>query len=144
MTGTTPELSIGQVADRTGLSVHALRLYEREGLLAGPVRRRTNGHRVYSEWDVEWLLYCTRFRASGMPLATLRRFAELVRDGPGNEDERLALLRRHRQVVLDRIAELTACLDVITYKVEVYEEHVAQGSASDLWSGPPGGADVNA
>ncbi len=29
------ELSIGQVAERTGLSVHTLRYYEREGVLAG-------------------------------------------------------------------------------------------------------------
>jgi MerR family regulatory protein len=42
-------LSIGQVADRTGLSVHAVRLYEREGTLANPVRRGPGGRRVYRE-----------------------------------------------------------------------------------------------
>ncbi|WP_405733333.1 MerR family transcriptional regulator [Streptomyces sp. NBC_01537] len=122
MTGTPQELSIGQVAERTGMSVHALRLYEREGLLAGQVRRAPNGRRAYSEWDVEWLTNCTRFRATGMSLATIRRYAELVRQGPGNEDERLALLRRHQRQVVDRIAELTECLDLITRKVAVYEE----------------------
>jgi DNA-binding transcriptional MerR regulator len=142
MTGATPDLSIGQVAARTGLSVHTLRLYEREGLFAGRVRRRANGHRVYSEGDVEWLMYCTRFRASGMPLATIRRFAGLVRDGPGNEDERLALLREHEQRVSDQMAELAACLDLIAHKVGVYEEHIAHGTARDLWSAPPGGAEV--
>jgi DNA-binding transcriptional MerR regulator len=122
MTGTPQELSIGQVAELTGMSVHALRLYEREGLLAGPIGRAPNGRRVYSEWDVEWLTNCTRFRATGMPLATIRRYAELVRHGPGNEDERLALLRRHQRQVVERIAELTECLDLITRKVAVYEE----------------------
>ena len=34
-----PRLSIGQVAERTGLTVHALRFYEREGLFATPVHR---------------------------------------------------------------------------------------------------------
>ncbi|MEQ4726190.1 MerR family transcriptional regulator [Nonomuraea sp. B19D2] len=134
MTGSTPELSIGQVAERTGLSVHTLRLYEREGLFASEVRRSANGRRVYSEGDVEWLSYCTRFRASGMPLATIRRFAELIRQGPGNEDERLALLRRHQQQVLARIAELTECLTLISHKVGVYEEHMSRGTASALWS----------
>src|SRR5215475_3617244 len=33
------QLSIGQVSTRTGLSVHTLRFYEREGILAQPVRR---------------------------------------------------------------------------------------------------------
>jgi DNA-binding transcriptional MerR regulator len=34
----TETLSIGQVAERTGLSVHALRFYEREGLFADQVQ----------------------------------------------------------------------------------------------------------
>jgi hypothetical protein len=33
-------LSIGQVSARTGLSVHALRFYEREGVLVASVARR--------------------------------------------------------------------------------------------------------
>ncbi|MFF1614597.1 MerR family transcriptional regulator [Amycolatopsis sp. NPDC058278] len=118
------------------MSVHALRLYEREGLLAGPVRRDAGGRRVYTEWDVEWLLYCTKFRASGMPLATIRKFADLVRRGPGTEPERLELLQEHQKQVETRIAELNACLDVITDKVRVYSEHVADGSAGALWSHP--------
>ncbi|MEV5707920.1 MerR family transcriptional regulator [Actinoallomurus sp. NPDC052274] len=90
-------LSIGQVAERTGLSVHALRFYEREGVLVDPVRRGPAGRRVYSENDVEWLTVCIILRASGMPLPAIRRYTELVREGDGNEEERLALLRaRHR------------------------------------------------
>ncbi|AXB42303.1 MerR family transcriptional regulator [Amycolatopsis albispora] len=134
----TAELSIGQVAERTGLSVHALRLYEREGLLAAPVRRDSGGRRVYTAEDVTWLLNCTKFRASGMPLATIRRFAELVRQGPGTEPERLELLRAHQEQVIARIAELTDCLDVIMNKVRVYAEHVAEGTADGLWHGRGG------
>ena len=136
MTAASSELTIGQVSARTGLSVHALRLYEREGLFAGEVRRDGRGRRVYSAWDVQWLEYCTKFRASGMPLATIRRLAELVRQGPGNESIRLKLLREHRDLVVERIAELTACLEVISFKVGVYEEHLARGDAGALWSPP--------
>jgi hypothetical protein len=53
MPDTSPRLTIGQVAERTGLSVHALRFYEREGVLLDPVRRDTGGRRVYSDDDVE-------------------------------------------------------------------------------------------
>ena len=140
MTGNSAELSIGQVGALTGLSVHALRLYEREGLLISRVRRRTNGHRVYSQSDVEWLSYCTKFRASGMPLAAIRRYAELIQHGPGSEDERLALLRDHRQRINAHIAELTACLKLITAKIEIYEEHLSRGSARHLWTTLPTGA----
>jgi DNA-binding transcriptional MerR regulator len=136
-------LTIGQVAERTGLSVHALRFYERQGLLAEPVRRGRNGHRLYSEDDVEWLTLCTRFRTAGMPLSTIRRDADLVRQGPGNEADRLSLLRRHQDEVASQIRTLTECLDAITYKVTVYQDHLDRGSADRLWStpSPPGNCD---
>src|SRR5438045_8548348 len=86
-------LSIGQVAERTGLSVHTLRFYEREGILAHPVRRGSNGHRVYNDEDLEWLDICSSLRATGMPLDGIRRYAELIREGPGTERERLQMLR---------------------------------------------------
>jgi DNA-binding transcriptional MerR regulator len=136
-------LTIGQVAEQTGLSVHALRFYEREGLLAEPVRRGRNGHRRYSEDDVEWLNLCTRFRAAGMPLRTVRRYADLIRQGPGNEADRLTLLRRHQDEVASQIRALTESLDAITYKVKVYKDHLDRGAADRLWSTPslPGNGD---
>lgn len=130
-------LSIGEVAERTGLSVHALRFYEREGLFVNPVRRKAGGNRMYAVDDVEWLRLCVVLRASGMPLPSIRRYAELVRDGGGNEEERLALLREHQDRVLGQIGDLTRSLDLIRHKVAVYEdvldsgvEHVCEISAS--------------
>ncbi|MFC3832748.1 MULTISPECIES: MerR family transcriptional regulator [Deinococcus] len=137
MTDGAVGLTIGEVARQTGLSVHTLRLYEREGLLTGAVTRDAAGRRIYRDWDVEWLLNCTKFRASGMPLATIRRLAGLVGEGSGNEAERLALLREHQQAVLARMADLQACLELISHKVEVYEAHVAQGTVGGVWSPAP-------
>ncbi|MFF9428463.1 MerR family transcriptional regulator [Streptomyces sp. NPDC004288] len=127
-------MSIGEVAERTGLSVHALRFYEREGLLVGPVRRTSGGRRRYTTVDVEWLQICVRLRESGMPLADLKRFAELVRQGQGNEAERLRLLDAHRQRVEEQIQALEECRSLITWKVAVYAEHLARGEAEGLWA----------
>ena len=132
-TSSTASLGIGEVADRTGLSVHALRFYEREGLLVGPVHRNAAGRRRYSPTDIDWLGICVRLRESGMPLAELKRFAELVRQGPGNEPERLRLLSAHQHRVEDRIRELEECRTVIARKVGVYADHVARGAATGLW-----------
>jgi DNA-binding transcriptional MerR regulator len=132
------ELTIGQVAAQTGLSVHTLRLYERDGLFHTEVRRDAAGRRVYGRTDLDWLEVCTKFRASGMPLAAIRRFAALVRQGPGNEPERLELLRSHRDLVEGRIKELRDCLTLIEGKVATYEEHVARGTAAALWTGDGG------
>ncbi|MFD9240342.1 MerR family transcriptional regulator [Streptomyces sp. NPDC059556] len=126
-------LGIGEVAERTGLSVHALRFYEREGLLVGPVQRTSGGRRRYTSPDVEWLQICVRLRESGMPLADLKRFAELVRHGPGNEAERLRLLDAHRRRVDAQIQALEECRSVIAWKVDVYAEHLARDGAGGLW-----------
>jgi DNA-binding transcriptional MerR regulator len=132
------ELTIGEVAAQTGLSVHTLRLYEREGLFHTEVRRDAAGRRVYGRPDLDWLEVCTKFRASGMPLSAIRRFAELVRQGPGNEAERLELLRAHQVLVEGRIKELRDCLVLIEGKVATYEEHLARGTAAALWTGDAG------
>jgi DNA-binding transcriptional MerR regulator len=128
------DLSIGEVAERSGLSVHALRFYEKEGLFANPVRRTATGRRVYHPEDLEWLAICTKLRSSGMSLAAIRQYVELARQGAGNEKERLALLRNHEQHVQAQIAELNECLEVIRYKVRIYEEHVERGEADQLWN----------
>ncbi|MFG2693081.1 MerR family transcriptional regulator [Kitasatospora sp. NPDC048407] len=119
-------LTIGQVAERTGLSVHALRFYEREGILAAPVRRTSGGGRRYSESDVEWLNLCIVLRASGMPIPDIRRYTELARTGAGTEPDRLALLRAHEARVIDQLAELQRSLDLVRYKVAVYEDYLEQ------------------
>jgi DNA-binding transcriptional MerR regulator len=114
--------SIGQAAQRTGLSVHALRFYERQGLLLSPVRRGPEGRRAYSDSDLDWLDLCIKLRSSGMPLADIRRYTQLVRGGPGNEQQRLSVMKQHQQRVIAQIAELNACLELITLKVKLYEE----------------------
>ena len=133
--GPEDELGIGEVARQTGLSVHALRYYEREGLmLSRRVTRGTGGQRRYSRQDVFWLRMCTKLKASGMPLAQIRRYADLVREGLGNEQQRLELLREQQARVESQLAELQECLRVINRKVGVYEQHHANGTAPDLWT----------
>ena len=113
------QLSIGQVAARTGLSVHTLRYYEREAILAQPVRRAAGGRRVYTEEDVDWLTLCTVLRGAGMPLPDIRRYAELVRAGDGNEPERMELLRLHERRINAQRQQLDRCLDLIKFKIGV-------------------------
>jgi DNA-binding transcriptional MerR regulator len=129
-----PPLSIGEAAQRTGLSVHALRFYEREGLLASPVERTADGRRAYRERDLEWLDLCIKLRSSGMPLAAIRRYTELVREGPGNEKERLDILREHQQRVTGQIAALTTCLELISFKVSLYQDSLTADSSDPIWA----------
>ena len=128
MSDTIPvRMTIGQVAERTRLSVHTLRFYEQEGILVSSVPRDAGGRRVYGEDDVDWLHLCVILRSSGMPIPDIRRYAELVRRGPGTHEERLELMRSHRARVSEQIAELNRCLELIDFKVAVYEDIVERG-----------------
>jgi len=71
-----------------------------------------------------------------MPLQAIRDYASLVRQGSGNEKERLAILRQHQERVRAQMGDLTESLDLISYKVGIYEERLAEGTADQLWSAP--------
>ncbi|MBD3914216.1 MerR family transcriptional regulator [Nocardioides hwasunensis] len=120
-TGRVTSLSIAEAAERTGLTAHTLRYYERDGLLLGEVHRASSGHRRYTDADLRWIEMVTRLRATGMPIRDVRRYAALVRDGDGNEADRLALLLAHRELVERQLAEVTSHLRAIDYKIALYE-----------------------
>jgi DNA-binding transcriptional MerR regulator len=116
--------SIAETAALTGLTTHTLRYYERDGLMLRGVGRTASGHRRYSDRDLHWIDLISRLRSTGMPIRDVRRYAELVRSGDGNEAERLALLRDHRQQVLAQLAEVTEHLGAIDRKIGIYADRL--------------------
>ena len=107
------------------MSVDTLRYYERDGLLLRPVPRGGSGHRRYEEVDLRWVELVTRLRSTGMPIRDVRRYADLVRAGSGNEADRLAVLTTHRDQVLRQLTEVTTHLAAIETKIASYEERMA-------------------
>ena len=96
---------LAEVTARTGLTAHTLRYYEQEGLLP-PVARTSGGRRRYRQIDLDRLSFLLRLRASGMSIATMRRFAELRGEGEAGRPGRLALLLTHRSDVHRRLTLL--------------------------------------
>jgi len=115
-------LSISDAATATGLTTHTLRYYERAGLMLTPVDRASSTHRRYSDADIGWVQFLTRLRSTGMPIATIRAYTELVRAGEDTVEDRLELLLRHRSGVLAQLEEITASLAAIDYKIAVYRQ----------------------
>lgn len=116
-------MTIAEAARAAGVSVHTLRYYERAGLLS-PIERNDSGHRRFRPEDLEWVMVCTKLRATGMPIRRIREYAELVGAGDGNESTRLALLEAHRDDVLERLAEIERNLELIEYKIGLYRERL--------------------
>jgi DNA-binding transcriptional MerR regulator len=122
-------LGIAEVARRTGVSAHTLRYYERAGLVVTAVDRTASGRRRYQEQDLNWIIVCTKLRATGMPIKTIRRYAQLVSAGPGTERERLALMEAHRADVTAKLAEIQENLKLIEHKINVYRGRLDAGDA---------------
>ena len=113
--------SIQEVSERTGLSAHTLRYYEKEGLLPG-VERGPSGFRQYSDADLELLGGICCLKNTGMSLREIARFMQLAREGDGTLRERCVLLEAHRDKVLARMAEMQSHLDKVTRKLNWYSE----------------------
>ena len=113
-------MKIHEVAARTGLSIHALRYYERAGLVA-PIARAESGQRDYAEDDVYRIAFVTTLRSAGMPIAEIRRYVELAQDDD-TVAERLALLEAHERAVERQIGELRQHQQRIGQKIAHYRE----------------------
>ncbi|GAA2523236.1 MULTISPECIES: MerR family transcriptional regulator [Streptomyces] len=113
--------TISEVAALTGLTAHTLRWYERIGLMPHIDRSHT-GQRRYSNRDLDWLALVGKLRLTGMPVADMVRYAELVRAGDHTYTERFELLKETREDVLARIAELQGTLAVLDRKISFYAD----------------------
>src|SRR5258708_13596264 len=72
-------MQIGIVAKKIGLSVDAIRFYERNSLLPRPPRTQ-GGFRQYGETDVETLAFIRRVQGLGFKLSEIRNLLELRRN----------------------------------------------------------------
>ena len=111
--------TISEVAAFTGLTAHTLRWYERIGLMPHVDRSHT-GQRRFTNRDLDWLAFVGKLRLTGMPVADMVRYAELVREGEHTFEERQELLEATRRDVQTRIAELQDTLAVLDYKIDFY------------------------
>jgi MerR family copper efflux transcriptional regulator len=115
-------MRIRELADRIGTTAHAIRFYERKGLLPVPIRGE-NGYRDYSEEDVSRLRLLIGLRHLDLPLAQAAELATLCAAGRCDEvsvelkgvlaDKRVELARRiaELQYLDERLGHLAGQLD---------------------------------
>ena len=113
--------SIQDVSNKTGLSTHTLRYYEKEGLISG-VERSQGGFRQYTDEDLERLGLIRCLKNTGMSIQEIARFVQLTHEGEHTLEERVELLREHRERVLERMAEMQEHLDKVTWKLNFFTE----------------------
>jgi DNA-binding transcriptional MerR regulator len=117
--------TIQQVADKTGLTAHTLRYYEKCGLI-DPVERDANGYRIYHGDDLGRINMLCCLRRTGMSIADMQTFAQLMRAGDNTFNQRRIVLENHQKQVEAKICDLQDMLKIIQHKIDFY----AQAEAS--------------
>ena len=113
--------TIQDVSKKTGLTDHSLSYYEKEGLITG-VERSQGGIRQYTDEDLERLGLIRCLKNTGMSIQEIARFVQLTHEGDHTLEERVELLREHRERVLERMAEMQQHLDKVTWKLNFFTE----------------------
>jgi DNA-binding transcriptional MerR regulator len=123
-------MKIGELAERSGLSAHTIRYYERIGLLPY-ADRNASRHRDYDPSILVWIAFLGRLKATGMPIREMLQYAALRDQGPETAAQRRAMLESHRDKVRAHVAELHDCLRVLDDKIEAYGNMDTRTPADD-------------
>jgi MerR family copper efflux transcriptional regulator len=109
-------MQIGEVAERTALSLRTIRYYEEVGLVP-PSARSQGGFRLYTDGDVERMLLVKRMKPLEFSLEEMRDLLEvldaLAAPGLGATARRELLdrLSLYREIADSRIERLRSQLD---------------------------------
>lgn len=124
-------MNIKQVADMFDLTVETIRYYERVGVIP-PVERDKNGYRVFKKRDLNWVFLAKNLRNAGLSIESLIEFAALSQF---TDDKRLAqkdILNEQLKELNGKIEEMVRVRDLLEYKIETYDEHLAKFRNGDV------------
>jgi MerR family transcriptional regulator, aldehyde-responsive regulator len=113
-------MRISEVSEKCNISADTLRYYERIGLLPH-VHRNNGGIRDYSDLDVRRVEFIKCMRSAGLPIEVLIEYYGLVQQGDQTIEARKEILIEKRSELTARMDELQKTLDLLNYKISVYE-----------------------
>ncbi|OAZ61179.1 hypothetical protein SRCM100169_02208 [Bacillus siamensis] len=92
-------MKIGELSEKTGLSVHTIRFYEKEGLLdSRHIRREENNYRNYTEKAIERLNLVKKFQGVGCSLTEVK---EILQDRDSNTRTNQQVIEWIRQKIIE-------------------------------------------
>ena len=108
-------MKIGLVSEKTGLGIHTIRYYEKQGLITKPGKDQS-GHKVYDAKDVELLNWISCMKNSGMPLSQIQEYSKAFYED--NRLKCLQLLEEHMSHLNEQRIQLDHYLDVTEKKID--------------------------
>jgi len=116
-------MKIAEVSERYEISADTLRYYERVGLIP-TVNRNNSGTRDYNDIDLKRVEFIKCMRSAGLPIEVLIEYVSLVQQGDQTIQARKEILKEQRRQLAARMNEMQQTLDLLDYKIQVYEKAV--------------------
>ncbi|MCQ4087699.1 MerR family transcriptional regulator [Saccharibacillus sp. JS10] len=112
--------SISEVETLTGLNASTLRYYEKEGLLPS-VSRSSNGRRIYSDEQMDWLKFVIALKSTGMTLDEIKSYVDMIFEGDDTLIERREFLEQHKKRIEQQMTETFSHMQRIIQKITYYD-----------------------
>ena len=110
-------LTIGRLAEQSGVNLETVRYYERIGLMPEPGRTE-GGHRLYEAAHKRRLAFIRRARELGFGIAGIRALLDLAEPHRSSCDEVQAITSDHLRDVRSKIADLVRLEAILADTVE--------------------------
>lgn len=120
-TKTPSHFTLQEVVQKSGLSEHTLRYYERIGLLNTVKRDSSSGHRRYTAEEVQSIETLACLRAAGMSIDGMRMYFALLKKGDEAADQQLALFEEQRKMLEQELAQKQKHLRYLEQKVAFWK-----------------------
>ena len=114
-------MRIAEISEKYGITQDTLRYYERIGLLP-PIARTASGVRNYSDSDCARIEFIKCMRQAHVSIEALQTYMRLLDQGEETLSERKAILTQQRDLAQQRITEMQEALDLLSYKIDHYED----------------------
>ncbi len=121
--------SIGQAAEKMGLTTHTLRYYEKEGLLPF-VRKTSSGLRVFSDADLEWLVIIECLKGTGLQIKDIKQYIDWYQEGNSTLQLRLDMFKQQKEKLEKEMEKLQQHMEKINFKIAYYEDAVTYGDTN--------------
>lgn len=121
------EYSIKEMSQITGLSIPTLRFYDKEGLFPN-LERKSSNYRIFTDNELEVVKIIECFKKTGLSLNEIKHYMELVKKGPETFTERLKMMQRQLNLLLQERDELEKSIKLVKRKIAYYEEAIKSGN----------------
>ncbi|AYW45478.1 MerR family transcriptional regulator [Tetragenococcus koreensis] len=121
------------VAEMLDISISTIRYYEKIGIIP-PIERNANGYRIYTNSTLNWIYLMKSLRNAGLSIESLLEFSRLSQvKGPERKKQK-QVLEDQLYEIEGKIAEMQRVRNLLSYKIETYDDHIAMFQSGELTS----------